>query len=52
MSLQTLTNEVLISWGIPDALVSLGTGTITPADAKKFTALTGSSLWRKPPHST
>ena len=36
MSLQTLTNEVLISWGIPDALVSLGTGTITPADAKKI----------------
>ena len=35
MSLQTLTNEVLISWGIPDAIVSLGTGTITPADAKK-----------------
>jgi HD-like signal output (HDOD) protein len=36
MSLQTLTNEVLISWGIPDALVSLGTGTITPADAKRI----------------
>jgi hypothetical protein len=36
MSLQTLTNEVLISWGIPDALVTLGTGTITPADAKKI----------------
>src|SRR5580658_294178 len=39
MSLQTLTNEVLISWGIPDALVSLGTGTITPADAKKIQRL-------------
>ena len=36
MSLQTLTNEVLISWGIPGAIVSLGTGTISPADAKKF----------------
>src|ERR1700733_11819808 len=36
MSLQTLNNEVLISWGIPDALVSLGTGTIPPADAKKI----------------
>jgi hypothetical protein len=36
MSLQTLTLEVLVSWGIPDALVTLGTAPTTPADTKKM----------------
>jgi HD-like signal output (HDOD) protein len=36
MSLQTLTIEVLNSWGIPDSLVSLGKAASTPADAKKI----------------
>jgi len=36
MSLQTLTNEVLISWGILTRSCRSGTGTITPADAKKI----------------
>ena len=39
MSLQTLNDEVLLSWGIPDAIVSLGTRKVTPADAKKISRL-------------
>jgi len=39
MSLQALNHEVLVSWGIPDAIVSLGTRTVTPADAKKMNRL-------------
>jgi len=39
VSLQTLNHEVLISWGIPDTLVSLGTAPSTPADAKKMDRL-------------
>ena len=39
ISLQTLNNEVLTSWGIPDAIVSLGTRKDTVADAKKLNRL-------------
>jgi HD-like signal output (HDOD) protein len=39
MSLQTLTKEVLTLWGIPHALVSLSTGTVTPVEPKQVQRL-------------
>jgi len=35
MSVETLTKEVLMLWGIPDTLVALSTGASTPAESKQ-----------------
>jgi HD-like signal output (HDOD) protein len=39
MSLRTLTNEILSSWGIPGTLASLGTGTVSPTESKQVQRL-------------
>ncbi|HMD73495.1 MAG TPA: HDOD domain-containing protein [Steroidobacteraceae bacterium] len=39
MSLNSLTNEVLVSWGIPNSLAALSTGTLSPTDPKSLQKL-------------
>lgn len=39
MSLSSLTNEVLVSWGIPNSLAALSTGTVSATDPKSLQKL-------------